>query len=127
MNQSMFRVLLCGLLFVLTLISGVWVSSSGRPFNAAVFTVHKLIALATTVAVGFNVYRLYKEVDTRAFADAGLIGLTAIAFVSLFASGALLSSGRPAGSILLRLHQAAPVLALLSSTATAYLLRVPKP
>ena len=48
MNTTATKLIIAGLLFVFTLLSGVWVSHSGKPINTVIFTIHKLIALAAT-------------------------------------------------------------------------------
>ena len=39
------KLLIPGIVFLLTLASGLWLSRSGKPLKAAIFIVHKLIAL----------------------------------------------------------------------------------
>lgn len=47
---------------------------------------------------------------------------SAVFVIALFATGALLSTGKPANNILLMIHRIAPVLLALSMGAEAYLL-----
>lgn len=37
MNIPVTRIIVCGLLFLLTLASGIWVSHSGKPVNIVIF------------------------------------------------------------------------------------------
>ena len=122
MNPTVSRTLICGLLFFLTLISGVWVSNSGKPLNVLIFTFHKLIALATVIVIAVNVFYLHKAVDIKPFVDLSVILATALLFLALFISGALLSIGKPLPGFILTIHQVAPLLAMVSSTLTIYLL-----
>jgi hypothetical protein len=55
MNIPVTKIIICGLLFLLTLASGVWVSHSGKPINVVIFTIHKLIALATVIVAATTV------------------------------------------------------------------------
>jgi len=111
-----------GLLLLFTLISGVWLSHSGKPLNVAIFTIHKLIALATVIVIAVNVYHLYGPVDIQNLVELVVIAVTGLLFLALFISGALLSIGKSMPEAILRFHQVAPLLALVFSTMTFYLL-----
>ena len=110
-----------GALFLLTLASGVWVSRIGRPINGLVLTLHKLIALAAVIWAGVVLYGMLRGVGGQALALA-LVIVAGAAAVALFATGALLSQSKPARRVLLGVHQAAPVLAALSTAGAAILL-----
>lgn len=116
------RLVLCGALFLLTLLSGFWVSHSGRPINTVIFTLHKLIALATVILTGSTMVSLLRALDFRSLADTGLVVLTGLFFLALFVSGALLSAKNPAARFVLTIHQIAPLLALGAAAAAVYLL-----
>lgn len=134
MSISTSKIAICGLLFLLSLVSGVWLSQSGKPFNGMIFTLHKLIALGTVIIIAVNVYHLYRAMDTRTLVALSVIVVSGLLFLALFISGALLSliAGallsleKPVLEAILKIHQVAPLLALVSSTATFYLLAVGK-
>jgi hypothetical protein len=110
-----------GLLYLLPIGTGIWLSNSGRPLSTLFITVHKLVALATVVLTSMLFWRLLKHVQV----GAPLIGLmiaSAVFVIALFATGALLSTGKPANNLLLMIHRIAPVLLALSTGAEAYLL-----
>jgi hypothetical protein len=116
------KLILSGILFLLTLLSGFWLSQAGKPYNTAIFTIHKLIALATVIIIGVTIRAFYQPLQANFGFELGLIPLIAFLFLALFVSGALLSIGKPDAAVVLRVHQAAPLLALLSSTLILYLL-----
>ena len=58
LGASESRIVAAGVVFLLTLISGVWLSSGDRPLNVPIFTAHKLIALVATVLIGLMIYNL---------------------------------------------------------------------
>jgi hypothetical protein len=122
MNTILSRPVIAGLLLLFTLISGVWLSHSGKPLSMAIITLHKLIALATVIVTGAYVYQLYGAVDIRTFVDQAVIAVTGLLFIALFISGALLSLGKPLPGAILRIHQVAPLLALAFSAMTITLL-----
>lgn len=116
------RLVAAGLLFLFTILSGVWLSNSGKPLNSMIFTIHKLIALGTVILVAVSVYNLFKALDLRSFMELVLIVSTGLVFLALIITGALLSRNIPLPEAILRVHQVAPLLALVSSTITIYLL-----
>ncbi len=113
--------LVAGALLGLTIVSGYWLSSSGYPFNGALFNIHKLIALGAVIAAGVAVYH------ARAAADFSLLAWSTLAaallaFLALFVTGALLSINLPAYPAALPVHRVTPYLALLGIAAAGYLL-----
>jgi hypothetical protein len=60
--------------------------------------------------------------DIRTFVELVVIAVTGLLFLLLFVSGALLSLDKPAPQAILRVHQVAPLLALVASSVTIYLL-----
>jgi hypothetical protein len=122
MNIPVTRIMICGLLFLLTLASGVWVSHAGKPINVMIFTIHKLIALTTVIVVATTVYNVHRAMPVREVIELATIAVTALLFIVLFITGALLSRNSPMPAAVLKIHQVAPVLALVSSTITTYLL-----
>ena len=122
MEATTNKLVAAGLLFLFTLLSGVWLSHTGKPLNVAIITIHKLIALATVIVIAVNVYHLYRAADIRAFVELVLIAVAGLLTLALFMSGAFLSLGKPLPAAILRIHQVAPLLALAFSLMTIYLL-----
>ena len=110
-----------GIVFLLTLASGVWLSRSGKPLNTAIFTVHKLIALAAVIATALQTYNALKSAEPQAFLIALLI-LAGLCVVALFATGALMSMNKPGDGILRTVHNIAPFVAVIAMALTVYLL-----
>jgi hypothetical protein len=54
-----------GFIFLLTLVSGFWLTNSGKPLNTVIFTVHKLIALAAVIFTSIAIYSLIKNVEIQ--------------------------------------------------------------
>ena len=93
-----------GIVYLLTLASGVWLSYEGRPLNSMIFTIHKLIAVAAVILTVRQVYQLIKNgnVEWLLITALAVIGFCVVALV---ATGALMSLGRPAYDLLHRIHQ----------------------
>jgi hypothetical protein len=122
MNIPVTRIMICGLLFLLTLASGVWVSHAGKPINMVIFTIHKLIALATVIIVAPTVFNVHRAMPINEQIELTTIAVTVLLFIELFITRALLSRNGPMPAAILRIHQVAPLLALVSSTITIYVL-----
>ena len=116
------KLIAAGILFLLTLISGVIVSHSGRPLSVGLVTVHKLIAVVGIVLIGMAVNQLYKNVDGKLLIELSVIVLSGILFLALIATGALLTREEMLPEFVLKIHQVAPMLALLASSVSIYLL-----
>jgi len=121
MNISNSKLALCIAVFVLTVASGVILSSSGKPYGTLIFTVHKLIAVGTIIVVARNIYNLYQTVQFQLHFPV-MMALTGLLFATLVVSGALLSIDIEIPEAVLRIHQVMPLMALAASTASFYML-----
>lgn len=121
MNTVTSKLVVIGLLFLVTLVTGVVLGLMGKPLNTAVFTIHKLAAMGGIILLAVNFIKLNKAVDVNAISLA-MIVVTGLLFLSLIVSGAFLSFEKPALQIFVRLHQIVPVLALVSAVVSVYLL-----
>jgi hypothetical protein len=115
------RAIVVGLFFLFILLSGIWLSRTGRPLNIAISTVHKLISLAAGVFLLATVYQRNRAIPLNA-TEWIAIALTGLCFLGAVVSGGFLSSDKPMPAAVLRIHQIAPVLTMLSTAATLYLL-----
>jgi hypothetical protein len=109
-----------GFIFLLTLVSGFWLSNSGKPLNTVIFTVHKLIALAAVIFTSIAIYSLIKNVEIQSLIVT-LIVIVVVCILVSFLTGALLSLDIPKNNILLIIHKTAPLLAVISLAVTIYL------
>ena len=117
------KLIAAGILFLLTLVTGAIVSHSTRPLNIWLVTVHKLVAVGTVVLISIAVAQLYKTSDGKLFIEMSLIVISGILFLALIATGALLTREEmQLPALVLKIHQVTPLLALVSSTITVYLL-----
>lgn len=110
-----------GLSFFLILLSGIWLSRSGRPLNVVISTLHKLISLAVGVYLLVIVFRQNRVVALGP-AEWVAVVVTGLCFLAMAVSGGVLASGKPAPVAVLRIHQIVPALTALSTAATLYLL-----
>jgi hypothetical protein len=123
MGTSQLRVLGAGLFFLLILLSGYWLSRSGKPYGTLIFTIHKLVAVAAVVLLVANVYRIHRA-GTLTIVELSTAIAAGLFFVGTMATGGLLSIpvDKPMPAIVHRLHQVTPYLTVLSTAATLYVL-----
>jgi hypothetical protein len=122
MNTSTTRMIVTGLLVLFTLLSGVWLSRSGKPYNTGIFTIHKLIALATVIIGGITIRDLHQVAALVPIIEISAIVITGLLFLALFVSGALLSLDKDLNGLVNVVHKVAPALATLSAAITIYLM-----
>ena len=115
------RFVIPGILFLLTLGFGFWLSHAGKPLNVVLFNVHKLIALAAVVLAVIQTRNVLKDGEVQ-FVLIALIALTGLTVVALFVTGALMSANKPAHDTLLTIHKIAPPLAVVAAIGALYLL-----
>lgn len=108
-------------LYLLVFVSGFWLSRSGKPYNQAILTLHKLVALAGAILLGLVLYRASRVASLSAAELASGI-VTGLFILGLFATGALLSIDKPMPAIVARLHHITPYLAVLSTAVALSLL-----
>ena len=115
------RFVIPGVLFILTLVVGFWLSRSGKPYHPLIFNIHKLIALAAVVLAAIQAFNALKIGETQPILIGPLIviGLCAVA---LFVTGAPMSANKATGRATLTIHRIAPPLAALAVLGTLYLL-----
>jgi hypothetical protein len=121
MGTNQIRIVGTGFLFLFTLISGFWLSRSGKPFNVIILTIHKLTSLAAAVLLGIVIYRINQVAPLRTIELAAGV-VTGLFFLDAVVSGGLLSIGKPMPAVILTMHRITPFLTVLSAAVTLYLL-----
>ncbi|MDX9864959.1 MAG: hypothetical protein RBT34_09160 [Anaerolineaceae bacterium] len=115
------KFILPGIIFVLTLASGVWLSNAGKPYNNAIFAIHKLIALSAVVLAAIQMVAGFKTADLTTLLI--VLAVAAIlAVIALFATGALMSLDKEPYKVWLTIHQTAPAVMSIAGAAIIYLL-----
>ena len=115
------RIVGIGVLFLFVFVSGVWLSRSGRPLNAIILTIHKLASLAAVILIALTAYQANKQVGLGA-SELGASVVTGLLFLFTIATGGFLSTEKPAKGAVLTIHRVTPILTVLSSVVTLYLL-----
>ena len=121
MHTTVPKTLMIGIGLLLTLVSGVILSKTGRPLNSLLFTLHKLISVGTVILIGTHLYNIAKPVGLAGPIFA-LVVITGLLFLALIVSGGFLSFDKPAPVAFLRVHQVVPLLAAAASAISIFLL-----
>ncbi len=112
--------LIAGGLALIILITGFWVSRSGKPINMIKMNIHKLIALGTAVFIGLTMYRLSRGIQLGSPEILAMVASIVFA-VAAIVTGGLASLARPI-RVAVIIHKIMPYLTILSTAATLYLL-----
>ena len=108
-------------LFVLIAVTGRILSRKGKPYDAALFNVHKLISLAFLALLAVISVRTGRASPFSSPEAAGLV-LAGLFFVGAVITGGLANIAVPAGETARRLHRVLVYLALLGSAGAVVLL-----
>jgi hypothetical protein len=108
------------ILFLLTLLFGVWLSLSGKPYNGWLFNIHKLIALAAVVLTVIPLYQLLKGSPIQVPWITWMI-VAGVCVLALFFSGAMMSSGKLNYPLMLAMHRIALSMMVILVAGTVYL------
>jgi hypothetical protein len=120
------KLILPGIILLLTLVSGVWLSRAGKPLNGLLFNIHKLIALAAVVLNAIQIAAIIKGTSPQAILII-LMAASAVTVVVLFASGALMSIGKLGYNLLHTFHRVATLIFLLSLAGIIYRIFITNP
>jgi hypothetical protein len=121
MSSTQVRVAGIGLSFVLIFLSGLWLSHLGKPYSTAVFTIHKLVGLAAGVLLAVLVVQTHKAAPLGLVEIAAIV-VTVLFFIGTVAAGGLLSIDLEVPTLARKLHKVIPVLTVLFTAGTLYLL-----
>jgi hypothetical protein len=123
-------IVVAGLLFLFTLVSGISLSrnlrhsdprASGKPLTGALPALHKLVALATVITVAVTIRNLHRGTEFTGTALAAAI-FTGLLFLLMFVSGSLLSLGEAANTAMQIVHEVVAVLTSVFTCEAIYLL-----
>jgi len=120
MENLTVRIILAIGIFVLMLLSGIWLRTKGKPYNKLIFTIHKIMTLLTILFVARYLILLKNSV-AMAQHTLNLMWVTLAFFIVSFISGALLSFEKPMPDALTKLHRLSALLVTILGGVTVYL------
>lgn len=115
------KVILADSLLLLSIVFGIWLSHAGKPLNQFIFTIHKLLALATVILAGIIIFNLNKNLDINGISIILIVSI-AVFFLTLFVTGVFLSFEKLLPEIVLLIHKIGSVLIAIVAIISIYLL-----
>jgi hypothetical protein len=125
MTTLQLRFVSAGLFFLLILPLGLWLSHSGKPYNLALFNLHKLIGVGLFVFLAINVYRVNRATPLNTLQLTACL-LAALFFAATIVTGGLVSLPKAMPGIVSLSHRLLPYLTVLSTAISIYLLLRPR-
>lgn len=108
------------IIFIVTIISGIWLSKIEKPYNPLVFNIHKFIALAFIIYTIIISKGIYKTIQMNSILWILLI-LSGIFILLALISGGILSGKEEFLKSLSELHKISSAFALFSIIGWFYL------
>jgi len=113
--NSVQRMLINILIFVLIIISGILLSKYGKPYNTALFTVHKLLAVLSVVIYFIMIRGLNANITISSSVGA-IIATLVVSLLILFITGALMSIKPIFEGYILVIHKIVPIIVAITGT-----------
>lgn len=114
-------IIIIALLYVFSIIPGIWLRKYGKPYNSVAFTFHKIIALSLTIFTSITIYNLIKPLDLKTPVIIA-VTVTAAFFLITFISGVLLSIIKKENDTLRIVHKISSIIMPVLTAAAFYLL-----
>lgn len=105
------KIIICGILLVLLVVSGIFLTRTGKPYHVLVFAIHKML----TVALGVLLFMLILPVirlDVFPLVHLVIAGILALGLIGLIVSGGMMSLDKFHG-VMLWIHRFSVAVCLL--------------
>jgi hypothetical protein len=130
MNTTHSTIISVGFFFLFIILSGFWVSRSGKPYNGLIFNIHKFIGLGAGIFLIRIVYLTHQAaplsgIQWTAIVLTILLSIITVAvggLLSVLAEGGLQNMGAFMQRIIKLAHKALPYVIVVSTGVTLYLL-----
>lgn len=109
------------LLFLLVILSGIFLSKNGRPLNSTIFTIHKIVSITAIIYCSIFIVNSLKVVNLNHQITVCII-LSTLFVVLEIVTGAILCFETTINSTLKILHKIMPALIFIFVGITLYLL-----
>jgi hypothetical protein len=120
------KFVITGILLVGMILSGLWLSRTGKPLNTVLLTIHKLVTLATLIFLIVILLQIHRVTPLSPL-ELGISLLAGLLFLALIATGGLLSTGNHMPPQVQLCHRYLPYALLLSAALDIYLVLPLKP
>lgn len=121
MNAVLSKILSTGVFFLFILLTGFWLTRSGKPYHAVLFNIHKFIALGAIVYLVVTITKM-RQAATLGPLEVIAIVAAGLLFIATMVTGGLWSITQPMPAIIRTGHHLLPYLTMLATAAVLYLL-----
>jgi len=119
--SNVLKISITGLLVIITVITGIWIAETGEPYNTAVFTAHKLAALAALIFAAIIIIGFIRKTGASSVVYVFAIA-TGIFYLAAITSGGLLSIEKTLEDILEITHKISSIASITGLAVVFYLL-----
>ncbi|MBN1117341.1 MAG: hypothetical protein JXA77_09070 [Bacteroidales bacterium] len=116
------KFVLTGVLYILILLSGIWLSRTGKPYNSGIFTIHKLFVLGTLIFLGITLFKGFQFSEASSLLKLCLV-LSCFLLITVFVTGAVISIVEEPFLPVLWTHRVVPYISLIILSVTLVLYR----
>ncbi len=120
MNATTLKFIYTGTFFVFIFLLGYWLNRSGKPYEALLFNIHKLVALGAVVYLGVTFYKAQHATPLSPL-QLAVVALTFLCFVVTIVTGGLVSIEKAMPAAVQLLHKIMPYLTVLSAAASLFI------
>lgn len=121
MFSPQFRLIISGLSFLAIFAIGFVLQRSGKPYNVALFTLHKLVSIGLAAFLVVAIVKI-NQVSPLNTAQSIMLAIFALCFIATVSTGGMLSVEKTWPLIVTMLHKVLPFATLLSTAVSLYLL-----
>ncbi len=114
------RILIIGILFVVTFLSGLGLTHFARPYNGLLSTIHKLVAMGAVIYLTVLVVKAHRVAGFSGLEWAGLLTAGLLLIASVVTGSIAISVKVPPPALLLA-HRIIPYLAVIAAAATLWI------
>jgi len=120
MKTIEFRLAIDGLIFLIMILSGIWLSRKGKPYHKGIVALHKITALLAVVYTAILISHMLNGIQIPSVVWIAII-VTGILFILNLVSGALLTIEKPMPVSVLFIHRYTPILLIVLCLAALYM------
>ena len=121
MLSTNLKLIISGIAFLVIFGAGFWLHNSGKPYNMALFTLHKLVTIALIIFLALTIVKV-NQVTLLNSVQVIALAVTAFLFIATIATGGMLSVEKVFPPIVSILHKVLPLVTLVSTSVSFYLL-----
>ena len=123
MNTNQVRAISMGAGFLIMILSGFWLSRTGKPYGTLIFTIHKLIGVGIGILLFMTVRQMHQTAPLSPV-EIAAVAVTGLFFAAIVTTGSLLSIpvSKPMPDSVSMLNKILPYFTVLSAAVTLYLL-----